>query len=154
MTVTCWFAAEFDDVKVRLFGITVTSGLLELIATVTSDVGAVFSFTPYVPTPPSPTVNDAGVKLMPGLSSSSTVTLTDAVTPAYSPPKAVLVTVTVSLAESSSSTPATVTVCSVSQVDAVKMRLEPLAVAGAAPRSSELTVTVTVTVGCVFSFTV
>ena len=80
--------------------------MLELIATVTSDVVAVFSFTPYMPTPPSPTVNDAGVKVMPsGLSSSSTVTLTVSVTPAYSPPEAVLVTITVSLAESPSSTP-------------------------------------------------
>ena len=68
-------------VKVRLLLFTVTSGLLELIATVTSAVGAAFSLTPYVPTPASPTVNDAGVKVMPGLSSSSTVTLTDAVTP-------------------------------------------------------------------------
>ena len=107
---------------------TVTSGLLELIATVTSDVGAAFSLTPYVPTPASPTVNDAGVKVMPGLSSSSTVTLTDAVTPAYSPPEAVLVTVTVSLAESPSSTPATVTVCSVSQFDAVNLSGEKITV--------------------------
>ena len=128
--------------------------MLELIATVTSAVGAAFSLTPYVPTPASPTVNDAGVKVMPGLSSSSTVTLTDAVTPSYSPPEAVLVTVTVSLAESPSSTPSTVTVCSVSQFDAVKMSVEPLTVAVAAPVSSELTVTVTVVVGWVCSFTV
>ena len=86
-------------------------------------MGAAFSLTPYVPTPASPTVNDAGVKVMPGLSSSSTVTLTDAVTPAYSPPEAVLVTVTVSLAESPSSTPSTVTVCSVSQFDVVNLRV-------------------------------
>ena len=108
-------------VKVRLLLFTVTSGLLELIATVTSAVGAAFSLTPYVPTPASPTVNDAGVKVMPGLSSSSTVTLTDAVTPSYSPPEAVLVTVTVSLAESPSSTPSTMTVRSVSQFDVVNL---------------------------------
>ena len=107
-------------VKVRLLLFTVTSGLLELIATVTSAVGAAFSLTSYVPTPASPTVNDAGVKVMPGLSSSSTVTVTDAVTPAYSPPEAVLVMVTNSPSESPSLTPSTVTVCSVSQFDAVK----------------------------------
>ena len=115
-------------------------------------MGAAFSFTSYVPTPASPTVNDAGVKVMPGLSSSSTVTLTDAVTPAYSPPEAVLVTVTVSSSESPSLTPLTVTVCSVSQFDAVKMSVEPLTVAASV--SSELTVTVTVVVGSVCSFTV
>ena len=80
------------------------------------------------------------------------MTLTDAVTPAYSPPEAVLVTVTVSLAESPSSTPATVTVCSASQFDAVNLSGEKIT--SAAPGSSELTVTVTVTVGCVCSFTV
>ena len=97
-------------------------------------------------------VRAAGVKVMPGVSSSSTVTVTDAITPAYSPPDAVWVMVTVSLAESPSSTPSTVTVCSVSQFDGVNLRVGPLTVA--APVSPELTVTVTVVVGWVCSFTV
>ena len=76
-------------VKVRLLLFTVTSGLSELIATVTSAVGAVFSFTSYVPVAPSRMVRAAGVKVMPRVSSSSTVTVTVSVTPAYSPPDAV-----------------------------------------------------------------
>ena len=124
----------------------------ELIATVTSAVGAVFSFTSYVPVAPSRMVRAAGVKVMPRVSSSSTVTVTDAVTPAYSPPDAVLVTVTVSSPESPSLTPLTVTVCSVSQFDVVNLRVGPLTVAASV--SPELTVTVTVVVGWVCSFTV
>ena len=82
-------------VKVRLLLFTVTSGLSELIATVTSAVGAVFSFTSYVPVAPSRMVRAAGVKVMPRVSSSSTKSQTVSVTPAYSPPEAVLVMVTV-----------------------------------------------------------
>ena len=86
-------------------------------------MGAVFSFTSYVPVAPSRMVRAAGVKVMPGVSSSSTVTVTVSVTPAYSPPDAVLVTVTVSSSESPSLTPLTVTVCSVSQFDVVNLRV-------------------------------
>ena len=73
---------------------TVTS-VLQLIATVTSAVGAAFSLTTCRCRGPSTAA--AGVKVMPRVSSSSTVTLTVSVTPAYSPPDAVWVTVTVSL---------------------------------------------------------
>ena len=97
-------------------------------------------------------VRAAGVKVMPGLSSSSTKSQTVSVTPAYSPPEAVLVMVTNSPSESPSLTPLTVTVCSVSQFDVVNLRVGPLTVAASV--SSELTVTVTVVVGWVCSFTV
>ena len=50
--------------------------LFELMATVTSPDGCVFSTTVYVSSVPSSTVSDVGVTVTPGVSSSLTVTVT------------------------------------------------------------------------------
>ena len=55
---------------------TVTSVLFELMATITSPVGSVFSSTVYVSVLPSPTVSDVGATVTPGVSLSVTVTAT------------------------------------------------------------------------------
>ena len=75
-TVTVCSALQVVVVNVRLDGDTLTSMLSEPMATVTSPVGSVFSFTVYVPMSPSPTVSDVGATVTPGVSLSVTVTAT------------------------------------------------------------------------------
>ena len=66
-TVTVCSVLHVVVVNVSGDGDTVTSVLLEVMATVTSSVGAVSSLTVYVAVPPSPSVSDVGVTVMPGV---------------------------------------------------------------------------------------
>ena len=83
VTVTVCALFQLAAVNMRGNPEVVTSGLDGLeIPTVTSSVGIVFSFTEYVLMLPSVIVRDVGEKVMPGVSSSVTVTSTlDTVTP-------------------------------------------------------------------------
>ena len=82
VTVTVCSLLQSVIVNVSGDGDTVTSVLFEVMATVTSPVGWVFSSTAYVPVLPSPIVSERGVTVTPGVSLSMTVTATlDAVTP-------------------------------------------------------------------------
>ena len=105
---------------------------------------------------PSITVSDDLLSTTDTVSSSSTVTATSDLAPAYSPPAAVWTRVTESLAASVSSLAFTVIVCASSQVVVLKVRvsvpLRPLSVRSV--WSWPVTVTVTSTVGWVASLTV